>query len=65
VPAGHGLFLSTTASRPGPIRLPSQCVPVILSGGKRPERNAYHQPASNDEVELYINPPIRLSWRSV
>jgi hypothetical protein len=67
-PAGAGIFLLTTASRPalGPTQPPIQWVPGALSlGVKRPGREADHSPPYSAEVkecvELYLHSPIRLA----
>jgi hypothetical protein len=53
-PAGLGIFLFDTVSRPvlGPTQPPIQWVPGALSlGVKRPGREAGHSPPSNAEVK--------------
>jgi hypothetical protein len=69
-PAGLGIFLFTTASRPalGPTQPPIQWVPGTLSlGVKRRGSEADHSPPSSAEVrecvELYLHSPNTLSYR--
>jgi hypothetical protein len=66
-PAGLGIFLIDTVSRPvlGPIQPPIQWVPGALSlGVKRPgvklTTHLHLVPSSKECVELYLHSPIRL-----
>jgi hypothetical protein len=69
-PAGLGILLFTTASRMAlwPTQLPIQWLSGALSlGVKRPGREADHSSPPSAEVkelvELYLNSPIKASWR--
>jgi hypothetical protein len=69
-PAGVGIFLFDTMSRPalGPTEPPIQWVLGTLSlGVKGPGREADYSPPSSAEVkecvELYLHSPNTFSWR--
>jgi hypothetical protein len=64
-PAGAGIFLFTTASRPalGPIQPPIKWVARALSlGVKQPGREADHSKVK-EWMELYLHSPNMPSWR--
>jgi hypothetical protein len=70
IPAGMGIFLFHTVSKPvlGPTKPPIQWVLQALSlGVKRPGREADHSLPSSVEVkewaELYLHFPNTSSWR--